>query len=124
MLARKEKRVTVSKDIDLEPYTVLRKGEKGTVLYSEEDGDGMVTADILMDREHQGLAMWGNTAHIAGPELARLSFTERPRKVSISYSAMVAGVVGFLVMGMVAAEAVEAYEGHAVAVQLWDDLNL
>ena len=62
----------VCREISLLPYTVLRAGETGIVVETDE-ALGSVT--ILMDEWHEGLTAWGNTALLAGPELASVELT-------------------------------------------------
>lgn len=56
----------VCREISLLPYAVLKAGETGVVVETNEDW-GSVT--IKMDTYHEGLTAWGNTALLAGPEL-------------------------------------------------------
>ena len=67
---RRGSRVRLSEDVNLLPHTVLRKGETGVVLKTEEDAAGVYSAEVRMDRHHSGLNMWENVAHLVDPELA------------------------------------------------------
>jgi hypothetical protein len=50
-------RIIVHTDIDLSPYTVVLRGERGTVAYVDE---GTGNTDIQLDRIHPGLHTWDN----------------------------------------------------------------
>src|SRR5262245_33969390 len=102
-----KKRVRVTQDISLAPYTILQKGEEGTIVRSDADGEGIYMMDVKLDREHKGLCHWSNTAHLAGPELEAISLVNRPRTVTIALSAMVAGFIISGLLGVVTAEAIE-----------------
>lgn len=57
-------RIRVTRDIDLSPYTIVRAGELGTVVYV-----GAEETDIEMDLTHAGLHQWHNCIWIiAGGE--------------------------------------------------------
>lgn len=48
-------RIELTADADFMPYAMPRKGERGTVVTSEPG-----FTEIKLDREHTGLAMYGN----------------------------------------------------------------
>ena len=63
-------RVTVLRDIDLLPITIVRRGEKGRVAFIEYNELGEIhSVEIKLNRYHKGLDAWNNEAHLTGPEL-------------------------------------------------------
>lgn len=98
-----KRRVKILRDISLLPYATLKKGEQGTVIYSEEDDDGvMFTADVELDLQHAGLAPWGNQAHLVLPELASVAALNGVNRfkslLNLTHTAIVAaGILGLLV---------------------------
>src|SRR5512139_2601429 len=90
------KRAKITSDIDLLPYTVLRRGETGTLVNQDQYG-----VDILMDKRHDGLDWWDNVAHVAdGAELEYVSFSHRRvlRRTSVSRLALCV-LVGLALLG-------------------------
>lgn len=77
-------RAQVLSDISLEPHTVLKKGEKGTIIHIEEDAEGIYEADVRMDNVHRGLADWNNVAHLVEPELSSLAIKQGGPKINLS----------------------------------------
>jgi hypothetical protein len=49
--------------IDLNPHTVIQPGERGTVVFSDGEGN----ADIKLDKHHQGLCEWFNCFWLIPP---------------------------------------------------------
>src|SRR5512139_149519 len=94
---RTTKRAKITSDIDLLPYTVLRRGETGTLVNQDQYG-----VDILMDKRHDGLDWWDNVAHIAdGVELeSSVAFrhTCGLRRTSVSNLALCV-LVGLALLG-------------------------
>lgn len=85
-------RVTVLKDIDLQPYTIVKAGERGTVVGVED------FIDVMMDTPHHGLD--ANVAwieHDASGYIAAIR-PPGPRWVPRLAAAV---CVGFLFAGMV-----------------------
>jgi hypothetical protein len=70
------KRARIKNDISLEPHTVLRAGEKGTVVFAEEDAKGLAALEIRMDKFHPGLEEWGNAAYLVEPELSAVALNQ------------------------------------------------
>ncbi len=71
-------RVRVTKEIDLQPYTVLQVGEEGTIISSVTDELGIVSLEVRMDKRHAGLNYWENVAYLVDPELSFLEILEEP----------------------------------------------
>src|SRR5512139_780224 len=86
------RKATITNDISLAPYTVIRCGETGTVVNDDEYG-----IDIRMDKHHDGLRMWANVAHICTAELEGVVI-RRGRSVTLSY-AMLCVLVGLALLG-------------------------
>jgi hypothetical protein len=73
MLVQKGAKVRVAREINLQPYTVLKVGEQGEVIDIERDGlAGGPSATVRLDREHSGLKLWDNTAYLTGPDVEAL----------------------------------------------------
>src|SRR5512139_4318901 len=92
---RTTKRAKITSDIDLLPYTVLRRGESGTVINQDQYG-----VDILMDKRHDGLGLWQNVAHIAGDAALDVSVAHKRtlRYTSVSRLALCV-LVGLALLG-------------------------
>jgi hypothetical protein len=91
-------RVRLSRDVDLMPYTVLKKGECGTVTYAEADAAGLYSVDVKMDRTHKGLASWDNEAHIVDPELEAVEFQHRVNFLSTDGRRLAIVAIGLLAL--------------------------
>ena len=63
-------RVVVTQDIDLFPHTTIYAGETGEIVALEADQGGVWQIEVLLDTFHPGLALWGNEALLAFPELS------------------------------------------------------
>jgi hypothetical protein len=63
-------RVRLSRDVSLEPHTVLRSGETGVIVRLEKDSQGVYEVEIHMDKRHRGLSHWDNQALLVHPELS------------------------------------------------------
>lgn len=87
-------RVSVVRPISLQPYTVLKTGETGTVVRLVEDM-GISGVEVRLDQKHKALSEWDNVALLTEPEIDGL------RKLKLSSSglpplAAVAAVVSTL----------------------------
>jgi len=61
--------VRFATDVDLSPYTIIRKGETGRVIFT----NGPEEAEVRLDRHHPGLSQWSNCALLVPPELSAVS---------------------------------------------------
>lgn len=106
MFSGDKTRVQVTHDIDLLPYTVLKAGEQGTVVASEFEHGGWTWIEVLMDREHEGLVMWRNVAHIADPDISAVRVIKKQEPCFSSanrkHLAIVASLALFAAVGATA----------------------
>lgn len=86
-------RVLIHRDVDLRPHTTLRKGERGTVRYTEADALGVYAVNVHMDKPHEGLRQWGNCAYLVAPEIDAVGAVKAPA-VAKRASVLMAGVGG------------------------------
>lgn len=97
-------RVRLTRDIDLQPYTTLRRGEQGTVVASEFEHGGWTWIEVQMDKEHEGLTMWRNVAHIADPDINAVEVLKKQEpcfsSAKRSHLAIVASLVIFATVGV------------------------
>src|SRR5256885_1495434 len=49
-------RVICTRDLDFQPYATIGRGERGTVVRKDADGN----IDILLDKKHPGLSLFEN----------------------------------------------------------------
>lgn len=69
--------VEVLAAIDLSPHTLIQAGERGVVVFSDEEGN----ADIKLELHHQGLGEWCNCFWLIPPftdELLKMIHVVRP----------------------------------------------
>ena len=61
--------ITLARDVDLRPHTVIQRGEKGLITRTVSDVDGLVSVEVLLDKAHAGLFEYQNHAYLEEPEL-------------------------------------------------------
>jgi hypothetical protein len=80
-------RIELTRDADFAPYAIVRRGERGTVVYTDEQ-----LTEVLLDNEHDGLADYDNkiwTTHGHPLEYRKLFSLRQYRKTFASAAALV-----------------------------------
>ncbi|MHB8392431.1 MAG: hypothetical protein ACYDBH_23095, partial [Acidobacteriaceae bacterium] len=67
---------------------VLEKGERGTVIYSEDYKGEVYLVVVKMDVVHLGLTPWCNQAHLVHPELDAIEIVPSSDKTRVAMVAL------------------------------------
>lgn len=100
-------RVTVLKDIDLQPHCIVRAGARGTLTHVAED-----FVELLLDDHYDGLTEWDNKAWLVPDNDDVASYLKRIRTWRWPAHAVqsIAAGVALFALGAGLAEAVGAAE--------------